>query len=148
MAMTAFTAPGPNTAVINIASSSAGKANTRSLPRMINSSIGAALGRGDQTERHADACADDHRQQRHAHAVLGAGHDHRQHVPAELIGAEPVMRARRLQLVGDRQRAGIVGRPYQREQRDGDEAGDAGADGETDAARDRLIALPSRAGAD
>ena len=39
MAMIAFTAPAPNTAVIRIAITSAGKANTRSLPRMMISSL-------------------------------------------------------------------------------------------------------------
>jgi len=38
MAMMAFTAPGPNTAVIRMASSNEGNAKMRSLPRMTSSS--------------------------------------------------------------------------------------------------------------
>ena len=73
--------------------------------------IRAAARSRPQPQRHADEYTDDHRQQGHAHRVLGAGHDHRQHVAAQLIGTEPVMQIGRLQLVDDGQNGRIVRRP-------------------------------------
>ncbi len=111
MAMMAFTAPGPNTAVIKIASSSEGNANTKSLPRMMISSSAppsaAAMspsGTPNTKPMTTDSSA--------TPTVFFA--------PAmimdstsrpELIGAEPVMRARGLQPIDDRERAGVVRRP-------------------------------------
>ena len=54
----------------------------------------AAARRGQAAERHADAHADADRDQRHRDRVARADHDHRQHVAAEMVGAEPVRRPR------------------------------------------------------
>ncbi len=101
----------------------------------------AAAGSRPQPQRHADENTDDHRQQGHAHRVLGAGHDHRQHVAAQLIGAEPVMQIGRLQLVDDGQNGRIVRRPKLGDRCCSDKnARDGRADDEADAARPGSIA--------
>ena len=93
----------------------------------------AAARRGPAAERNAEPHADPDRDQRHGDRIARADHDHRQHVAAEMVGAEPVRGRRRLHAVGDDQLGHVVGRPEERQQRHGrdqggdDEAGDEGA---------------------
>ena len=105
MAMIAFSAEGPKTAVIMMAMRSAGKAKTRSLPRrMTSSSKRAAPCGGGEAEGHAEADADADRDKRDGDRDPGADHEHREDVAAEVVGAEPVRRGRRLELGGDVER--------------------------------------------
>ncbi len=68
---------------------------------MISSSAAPAVSRGDQSQGYSDERPDGHGQQSHAHRILRARHDQRQHVSPELIGAEPVMPVGRAQFVDD-----------------------------------------------
>jgi hypothetical protein len=49
--------------------------------------------------------------------------DQRQHIAAQLIGAQPMMTAGRLQLVDNVEQLSVEGRPEQCDDRDADEAG-------------------------
>ena len=122
MAMIAFSAEGPKTAVIMMAMSSAGKAKTRSLPRMdhLVEERAAPCG-GGEAERHAEADADADRDERDGDRDAGADHEHREDVAAEVVGAEPVRRRGRLELGGDVEGGDVPGGP---------EEGDEGGEGE------------------
>jgi hypothetical protein len=75
------------------------------------------VGGGSKSQRHAKADADPHRNQRHGDGGLRADHQHRQHVAAELIRAEHIGCAGRLQPVGDGDARDGVGRPDEAEER-------------------------------
>ena len=119
MAMMALVALGPNTAVISMAISSAGKAKTRSLARMMISSSsvprcaaaqspsGVPMPTPTPTAISATAIE-----------VRAPTRIMREHVAAVLVGAEPVRGAKPLQLVRDVLRGVVVGRPDEARQRD------------------------------
>ena len=86
----------------------------------------AAAGRGDQPQRHARRDPDPHRDQRHGDRGPRADHHHRHEVAAEMVGAQPVLGSRRLQLARDVDPGDAVGGPEPRQQRRGH--GDAGQD--------------------
>ena len=84
---------------------------------------GAAMEGGDQAERHADEQADRHGAEAGRQREMRAGQHARQHVAAELIGAEGMQRAGRLQPHAHRKGRGIVGRDPDADDRgDGDDA--------------------------
>jgi hypothetical protein len=109
MAMMALIAPGPKTAVIMIAIRSEGKAKTRSLPRMMISSIRPPMRGGIKPQRHAERHADADRDEGHGDGGACADHDHGKHVAAEMIRSERVLGDGRLELVGDVELVGSNG---------------------------------------
>jgi hypothetical protein len=96
---TATFVPDPSTAITSSASKSDGSASSTSAPRIRIWSVPAAE-RGQQADQSAAGdsqhCGHDAQQQRRARPVEHSG----EHVPAQLVGAEPVRAARRHQRLG------------------------------------------------
>ena len=107
-----------------IAESSAGKAKVKSARRITDLLDPAALDRGDEAEGDAEADADADRDQADRDRDPAADDQQRDDVAAEAVGAEPVRRARRLQLVRDVELGGGVRRPHEGEQREADDERD------------------------
>jgi hypothetical protein len=124
MAAVAVTVPPPKTAASMIASSSAGKASSRSLARMSRLStqppaVAASSPSGTPTSRgQAD------RQRADQQGRAGAEHQQRQGVPAEAVGAQRVLGARAEQPGGRVDAQRVVRRPEQRQQRGGGDQAD------------------------
>ena len=119
IAMMAFTAEGPKTAVIMMAISSAGKAKTRSLPRMMTSSssvprrAAAASPSGTPSPMPMPTATS-----ATAIETRAPDHDHREDVAPEMVGAEPVRRRRRpCSLAAMSSARHVVGRPGERDER-------------------------------
>ena len=84
----------------------------------------AARVAGEQSDRHADRQRDQHRHDAGEQRRARAEDDARQHVAADLVGAEPVRGARRLADRVAARRERIVRRDDARRERHDDEAGD------------------------
>ena len=84
----------------------------------------APFHRSEQAEGDAEDDADADRDHADRDRDAAADDEQRDDVAAEAVGAEPVRRARRLQLVRDVELGGRVRRPREREQRQADDDGD------------------------
>ena len=100
-----------------IADSSAGNAKVKSARRITASSTQPRRADGEQAERDAEDEADADRDHADQRSSLRADEQQRGDVAAEAVGAEPVRRARRLQLVRDVDLGRRIRRPHQRQQR-------------------------------
>ena len=144
IARMALTAPGPSSAVIRMA-----REDRREGEGQVDGAAQDLVGpaapcSGPQAQRHADDQADHDRHHPDRDRVAGADHDARQRVAAQLVGAQPVQRARRLQLLWDGDGVRRIGRPGQAEQRhaDEDDAERRGRGRSRDGANSRTIITP------
>ena len=118
MAMIALTAPGPNSAVIRMATITAGKAKRKSDNRSTSHSSGpphaaAASPSGTPIPAPIATASADTRK-----LVIGPRHDQRGHVTPQIVGAQPMRAARPQEPPADIDVGDGEGGPHQRHQRD------------------------------
>ena len=114
IAVIEVTMPGPATAASMIAESSAGNAKVKSESRMISFLDPSPAGGRNQPERGAERQTDAHRDDADHDRASGAYQQQRDDVAAQHVGAEPVQRGRRIELV---RHVDLVGRPWRPDQR-------------------------------
>ena len=135
MARIALRALAPSTEVIRMAISTAGKAKIRSEVRDSASSTQPPRAAAQAPSATPSDMPMRHRDQPDRDRGLRADHDARQHIAAEMVGAEQVLRRRRQQLEAHPQLVDRKGRPEERDQRRADEQQQQhGADLEADMA--------------